>query len=199
MWGQFDDSQLANPPWQLLLPKGSAEREGTAVHIRRRPLCLLQAPRDGAGGRSGKVGYDRVLHHSKDQHANTNYLTISECAAERLVSWAFASGLWLAFSPDSLTRSPDPCLRVRTCQVFDECFILLPSGASANTERLPFGLVEGNCTRLTPLHATRIQYCTHCRCHHSEDSGSLPGYAETQESMTVGGFWAASGIEWVGD
>lgn len=169
------------------------------MHIRRRPLCLLQAPRDGAGGRSGKVGYDRVLHHSKDQHANTNYLTISECAAERLVSWAFASGLWLAFSPDSLTRSPDPCLRVRTCQVFDECFILLPSGASANAERLLFDLVEGNCTRLTPLYATRIQYCTHCRCHHSEDSGSLPGYAETQESMTVGGFWAASGIEWVGD
>ena len=199
MWGHFDDSQLANPPWQLLLQKGSAEREGTAVHIRRRPISLLQAPRDGAGGRSGKVGYDRVLHHSKDQHANTNYLTISECAAERLDSSALASGLWLAFSPDSLTRSPDPCLRVRTCQVWDECFILLLVAALANTDQPPCGPIERDCTRLKPLYARRIQYCTHCRCHRCEDSGFWPGYAETQESMTVGGFWAASGIEWVGD
>lgn len=56
------------------------------MNIRPSPFYLLQAPRDGAGGRSGKVGYDRVLHPlSKDQHANSNYLTISEWAAERLV------------------------------------------------------------------------------------------------------------------
>ena len=175
MWRYVDDSQLANPPWQLLLQKASAEREGTAVHIRRRPFCLLQAPLVGAGGRSSKVGYDRVLHHSEDQHANTNYLTISGCAAERLVFWALAFGLWLAYSPDSLTRSPDPCLRVRTCQVFDECFILLLFGAFANTKWPPYGLVERGCTRLKPLYATRVQYCTHCRCHHFQDSGSLPG------------------------
>ena len=47
----------------------------------KRRVMVLAGP-----GHSGKVGYDRVLHPlSKDQHANSNYLTISEWAAERLV------------------------------------------------------------------------------------------------------------------
>ena len=170
------------------------------MYVRRPPLYVLQAPRDGAGGCSGKVGYDRVLRPlSKDQHANSNYLTISERAAERLVSWAFASGLWLAFSPDSLTRAPDPCLRVRTCQVCAECFILLLFGTFVNTEQPPDGLLMGE-------NAPGLQHCMQhvlgivlIAVATAARTRATRRAMRRQESMTVGGFWAASDNKWVGD
>jgi len=44
-----------------------------------------------------------------------------------------------------------------------------------------------------------MQHVLITRCHLCQNSGCSPGTAETQESMTVGGFWAASDIKWAGD
>jgi hypothetical protein len=48
--GTHDDSQLANPPWQLILHTAMAlQNRREAVHFRRHPCYLLQAPLNGAG------------------------------------------------------------------------------------------------------------------------------------------------------
>ena len=48
--GTHNDSQLANPPWQLILHTAMALQNGReAVHIRRHSLCLLRTPLNGDG------------------------------------------------------------------------------------------------------------------------------------------------------
>jgi hypothetical protein len=107
---------------------------------------------------------------------------------ERRVSWASALA---SCPPFLLTRSREFCLRMQTCQLFDECFILLPLPTLCSLWVVRWK----QSVKFTSCCATRVN----CLVRLCQDSSSLPGYAETQESMAVGRYWTASDIKRAGD
>jgi hypothetical protein len=80
-------------------------------------------------------------------------------------------------SPFLLTRSPEFCLRMQTCQLFDECFILLPLPILCSL----WAVRWKQSVKFTSCCATRVN----CLVRLCQDSSSLPGYAKHKKAWPL--------------